>query len=381
MGLELMKKGDNMKYNDAGFRITYNSFVVYDLNDRIKSLMINEINEGNCVLMYAFVNASMGLCLKVIAPGVHHGENFRFFDVFDNNEILRLEDLKDEEMFFIADNEHLKEKHADIIALNDETSDDLKKARSFAFLDEFRDPFYPDNISVRYIRKGYNDEVIQTQLIGLEEHSFIGRLLKDPIQDFKYYEGDIVAFFLRDLEKGEIECYCDLTPDCILRPGDLEDGQLLKEAINVFEDNPCERNLFELMQILRDSELWIPCHVLLDGEENEEGIASFLDAEYPNMLVIDNELVDGHREIEIYPDVLESDDDTYLAAFTSLDDVDDDCKKRYMIHKDILKILDVIEHFEIEVKGLVVNPQYEAWIFPKNLFNLLRMMKSRIMYD
>ena len=51
---------------------------------------------------------------------------------------------------------------------------------------------------------------------------------------------------------------------------DLEDGTLLEDAVRVFRDNRNEETFFEVIQLLRDSYVWIPCSMVLSERDKKK---------------------------------------------------------------------------------------------------------------
>ncbi len=58
-----------------------------------------------------------------------------------------------------------------------------------------------------------------------------------------------------------------MNPDKKITAADLEDGSLLEAAVTAFNRERTEEHLINILTILRDSYVWIPCSVVMSEED------------------------------------------------------------------------------------------------------------------
>ena len=85
----------------------------------------------------------------------------------------------------------------------------------------------------------------------------------------------------------------------------LEDGSYLKRVIGIYNRNQTQLNLFKLLKILRDSDIWIPCNVVM-SERDEEEWTSMLNEkiETEGLDSLAGHLLTSHDPIRMIPDIL-----------------------------------------------------------------------------
>ena len=88
---------------------------------------------------------------------------------------------------------------------------------------------------------------------------------------------DKIAFFPFSPEGGETILISDMNPSRRLTEEDLEDGSLLKEAITIFNNERNESNLIEVMELLRDSNIWVPCTAVM-GENDQKRMEELMES-------------------------------------------------------------------------------------------------------
>ena len=84
-----------------------------------------------------------------------------------------------------------------------------------AFLDACRSPEYPDDVLVYLIQ---DEKTIEgcwwVRIEGIVERHLKGILLNEPDQDFSRHKGDLIEFFVNQMEDGQIVLCAGLESGC-----------------------------------------------------------------------------------------------------------------------------------------------------------------------
>lgn len=372
-----------MKYKDVGFRAVYKQFCAFPLGESIISIASDfpGMDEANCALCYGYIDHEAGLTLDIIAGGIQDGESFRFADTAtDINAIVRIGAVSEEDFFIIEDPDgSLKERYADkldMLATYD-VSEDIEKTREMFFLDGQRHEENIDDVLVYLMRDGLKPEGCWTRICGLGDHWFMGTLLNEPDQDFGYHMGEEIGFYVHQQEDESFICYSDMTPDKELKVEDLEDGSLLEEAVRLFHENRTEDTFFEVIQLLRDSYVWIPCSMVLSERDQKKWEEIIQNAGDDTDSLVGMTLT-NEDEVRMVPDILQNGDDFFFPVFSTAEAMGEYGNGFSKIQKHFLEALALAKNNEKNVKGIVLNAFTEEFILERVLFDTFDKIKSRI---
>ena len=369
-----------MKYDDIGFRGVYRQFVVFPKNKTTTVAAKNfpKIEEANCILGYGYIDREAGLTVEVLAGGIQKGDSFRFFDTtVEIKSMLRIGSVKEDDFWIINDEDggladRYKEK-LDILKGYD-ASEEVEETRSMGFLDECRNAEYPDDIMVILVKEGLEPEGCWTRLTGIGDHFLVGDLINEPYQDFGYHLGEMIGIFVQKNEDGSIICYSDMNPSKELTAEDLEDGSLLKEAVTKFNTDRTEGNFVEIMELLRDSYVWIPCNAIL-SERDQENIIRMLEEKGDDFVGSEIQNADNVR---LVPDILQNGEDYFFPIFSSVEEMGEYGNGFSKIQKHVLEAIALARNNDRKLKGLVLNAFTDPFVLEVDLFDLVEKMKSRL---
>lgn len=375
-----------MKYQETGFRALYKNFAAFPLNDRFRKAMEGYPNadDANCMLVYGYIDHEAGLTLEVLAAGVKREEKFKFFDPSEDTRLfLRVGAVENEEFALFDDSDNsLRNRYARKLEMLDtyNTDEEIEKTREMRFLDDCRHPHYPDDVRVYLMRDGLNPELCWSRIIGLGEHWIMGVLLNEPNQNFDYHQGEKIAFFVEKTEDEKIICYSDMNPSQLLKPEDLEDGSMLREAIAAFNADRTEQGLIQIMEILRDSFVWVPCNAVL-SKLDQKAFADLIDKADGNMdSLVDVEL-SNQENIRMIPDILQNGDQFFFPAFITTEDMGEYGQHFSKVQKHFLEVIALARNNEKNVSGIVINAFTEPWVLDREIFDLVEKMKSRLVRE
>ncbi len=261
-----------MKYSEVGFRAFYHNYVAVPLTENLKTVVRDFPGsaKANCVLTYGYIDHTAGMTLEVLAAAIKSDKGFSFADT--NPEItskIRIGSIMEEECYYFEDEDGgIHERYAAKVDALDDYSigNEVEESRKMSFLDGFRSPEYPDDVMVYLLKDGNQPEGCWVRIEALEKHQIIGTLLNEPNQDFQYHEGEKIAFFVHQTGKDEndIVLVSNMNPSAKVTEEDLEDGTMLEAAIHAFNEERNEDHFLDVLEIIRDSNVWIPCNSVMN---------------------------------------------------------------------------------------------------------------------
>ena len=336
-----------MRFSEVDFRILDDTMVVFPAAEVKENIDLASVRaEDDLLLAYCYIDHLEGLLLVVLASGHKEEDRFVFNDPDGDRKVsLKLSGLGESEFEFYEEDD---DRFYDAISSTGQMdSEDLLMTRGMEFLDSMRKPFDPDAIRVLLRKENVPEEESLVRIEKAQEHRLIGTLCEDPKQSFGYRAGETLAFYVSKKEDGKPYCIADLNYRSVLTKAELEDGSLLKRTIHSFNLDQNENGFAEVLQILRDSELWIP---------------------------VKNDTLLSVSEKELVPGLLQRNDKYYLPVFTDTAEMKDTTKKQPRTRMGMLKAIELAK--KNEVAGIVVNPFTEPFSVHKKLFTTVASMKS-----
>ncbi len=376
-----------MKYNDVGFRAVYHHFAVFPVTDAtrnaVKGFPGEETAEG--VLTYGYYDREAGLTLEVLACAVKHHEFWRFAD--SNPQIrsfIRIDAVTDDDFGLIMDEDgKLAKRYSEKLEVLKayDPSEEIEKSRTFGFLDDARHPQFIDDVQVIFQKDNLKPEACWARIVGLSDRRIWAKLLIEPYQDFGIHEGEDFTFHVqKDEETGKVTCHAQFSALQKMKPEDFEDGSLMRDAIHRFHEDSEGDALFELLQILRDSYVWIPCNAIV-GEEDQKAVERMIKeaGDDPGSLVGKKLISQGN--IRMVPDILRSDDQYFFPVFSAIEDMGEYGKGFSKVQKHFLQAIGLARNnkkYEGGLTGIVINAFTESFVLPRGLYETVEKMVSRV---
>lgn len=357
-----------MKYTETNFRAIYNKLCIFPIDNKVKNSLkeFEGYEKANILLGYGYIDHEAGLTIEVLCLGIENNDERRMFKGNDEITIkLRIGSLENLDFDIIDDNTLLIEFEDKIEMIKDcySVSEGIEESRKMEFLDLRRHPYYPDDVLVFIFKEGLEPEGIWAKICDLdEEFNIIGKILNEPNQNFGYHVGDKISFFVEKNEKGEIGLLCNLNPTMKLKAKDLEGGCMLKEAIISFNKDQNNETFFNVIELLRDSYVWIPCNEMSDEDYGE----------IEKM---------GKRETKLIPDILKNGDDLFLPVFSSCEEMDEYGDGFSKVKMHMLEAVMLALKNKKNLRGIVVNAFTDPFVLEKELFEPFEKLKSRIVEE
>jgi hypothetical protein len=307
------------------------------------------------------------LTFEVIASAYVDGGNARFEDTLcDIRSFIRIGAVENEEFLYFADEDGaLAKRYADKIKFlhHYDADEEGEKTREMPFLDECRHEECIDDVMVYLIKEGRKPEGCWVRISGLGDHFFIGALLNEPDQDFGYHKGEKIAFFIQKTEDERIICISDMNPSKKITAKDLEDGSMLETAVTNFIAERNEDNFLDILEILRDSLVWVPCTAVMS--DTDQACIEF----------------ETQGNTRLIPDILQNKDGFFFPIFSTAEAMGEYGNNFSKIQKHMLDVISLARNNEKDPMGIVLNAFSQPFILDKEVWDIVEKMKSRIRDD
>ncbi|MBQ2657118.1 MAG: SseB family protein [Erysipelotrichaceae bacterium] len=372
-----------MKYSEAGFRPFYHQYVLFPVTAAGSAVSdYKHFNEADSIVTYGYIDHETGFRFEVLSTASIRNDKFQIFDdrPEEKRVFIKAEVINEVEGFAIKDRDGqyaANKELIDLITEGYEQNEEIMNSRMMSFLDESRDPFNIDDVQVQLHKEGNQIEVCWARIEGLEEHVIIGKLLNEPYQDFGYHEGDTIAFFVQKTEDDKIVCISDMNPTAYINREDLEGGQMLRDAIRRFNTERNENSLFDVVELLRDSNVWVPCTAVL-SEADQSAMEQMVKDAGDDLSSIKGKVITSKEQIRMIPDILQNGDDFFFPVFSSAEEMGEYGNGFSKIEVDLLRAINLARNNEKKLKGIVVDAFSEPFVLDAELFDIVEKMKSRI---
>ena len=376
-----------MKYSEVGFRAVYHNFCVFPLTDAIRGALkgFPGAAAAEAALLYGYYDREAGITLEVLGGAVRGEKGWRFGDpAEDIRSFIRIEAVQDVDFSVLREPDdklvNRYGKKLEILKAYD-PSKEIEKSRTFDFLDDARHPVYIDDVQVILAKDGLKPERCWARMTDVSERRLWAKLLNEPDQDFGIHEGEDFTFYVqKDEETGRVTCHAQFSPFEKIDPAVLEDGSLLKKAVLKFHEGDQTDGLFEILQILRDSYVWIPCNAIV-GEEDQKAVEQMIGEAGDDLDSMVGKTFTSRDQIRLVPDILQKDGAFFFPAFSTEEDMGEYGEGFSKLQEHFMTVIDLARNNQYEgseLTGIVINPFTAPFVLPKELFEAVEKMVSRV---
>ena len=371
-----------LKLSETGFRPVYHNFCVFPLLDDLKPAVVDfpGAEEANCILTYGYIDQQAGLTLEVLVCGDMSKDGVKFFDPSDKaRAIIRAGKVLNEGFHYLKSTQELYNRNAEKLATVKEydAPEDVEKTRELTFLDELRHKEYPDDVPVFLVKDGLQPEQCWVRMVGTEDHYIIGDLLNEPDQNFGYHKGERIGFGVQKTEDEKIICISVMNPDIKLTAEDLEDGQMLCDAIAGFNEERTEDGFFEILELLRDSFVWVPCTVQM-GENDTAAIEKMVEQAGDDPESLKGTEFTSQEQTYFVPDILQNGDAFFFPAFSSIEAMGEYGESFSKVRMHMLDVIGAAKNCNQDLVGIVIDAFTEPFVLEEKVYDIVENMKSRI---
>lgn len=149
---------------------------------------------------------------------------------------------------------------------------------------------------------------------------------------------------------------------------DLEDGSVLEAAIRTFNSDRTKENLIDVLIILRDSYVWIPCNAIM-SENDEVRLLEMLESAEEGSLV--GSTFSNKNDVRMVPDILQNGDKYFFPVFSNVEAMGEYGNNFSKVQKHFIEAIHMAKVNEKELEGIVINAFSEPMIIDKELFGII----------
>lgn len=234
-----------------------------------------------------------------------------------------------------------------------------------------------EKIDVILIKNPNEPEKVTVSYLDEMDNFLMGVLEDEPKQDFGYHKGENIAFFPFTDDRGTTIYICDMNPSVQITEEDLADGKMLEEAVSRFNSNRNNDTFIDVLEILRDSIVYVPYNAVL-SDRDQERFEKIINKAGENL----DELVGlefvAEDETRLIPDILENSGNHFFPIFSTEEAMGAYGDNFSKIPQNILDIIPLARNNDKKPVGIVLNAFSEPFILDKEVWDIVAKMKSRL---
>ena len=372
-----------MTLSQSGFRPAYYHFCAFPLNAERRQALAGwpGAADADCMLTRGYIDPEAGLTLEVLALGARKEGQCVFFGTNPSNRVMfRAESLQEEEFLFFADTDgRIAADFAEkLLPLQTYAAPEaLERTREIPVLDPCRHPLFPDRVKVQLRQEGVEPEEAWALIDHAEEHRVVARLLHTPERMRGFTEGNSIGFFLEKNAEGRTIAVAELEPDKWLTRAELQDGSLLRAAIRAFTEKRTEENFTEIILLLRDSTVYVPCHTLL-SDEDRKAVEKMVKEANGDPERLKGKTFSNTASVTLVPDILENGERLYFPVFSSREEMGEYGKHISPVPRTFLDAITLAKNNEQKPVAIVVDAFTHPYALPADLYKVVEGCRSRI---
>lgn len=146
--------------------------------------------------------------------------------------------------------------------------------------------------------------------------------------------------------------------------------KMLKEAVEHFKSNRNEQSFIEVLDILRDSCVVVPCTAVF-SDRDTDAVEKMLEELNWDPEQLTDKVFTTQDEVRLVPDVLQNGEDFFFPIFSSTDEMGEYGDSFSKIEKHIADVIPLARNNEKCVKGIVLNAFTDPFVLDAGLFDLI----------
>lgn len=227
--------------------------------------------------------------------------------------------------------------------------------------------------SVIFVKNGCEPEVVPVSFIDkLDDKCYLGVVLSEPQQNFGVHQGNTISYFPYTEDDDYTIFICDfnlMQDEEYFDKEVFSNGRLLEGAIVVLKADANKKRLFNLLHLLRDCEVCIPCVAHMSER----------DLKYFTEIVpeLEDKVGQTKDEVRLVPDILMSEGEFYFPVFSRPEEMGEYGNKVSIIQDNFLRAITLAKNNEKHISGIVINPFSNQLVIPRELWGFVERMESR----
>ena len=171
-----------------------------------------------------------------------------------------------------------------------------------------------------------------------------------------------------------------MNPSVQITEEDLADGKMLEEAVSKFNSNKNNDAFIDVLEILRDSIVYVPYNAVL-SDRDQERFEEIINKAGENL----DELVGlefvAEDETRLIPDILEKSGNYFFPIFSTEEAMGEYGDNFSKIPQNILDIIPLARNNDKKPVGIVLNAFSEPFILDKEVWDIVEKLKSRLVKE
>ena len=381
-----------MNYKDTGFRLFYHNFCALPISDCTRGILedyrddfekdAEDIKEANGILTYGYYDREAGMTLEVLAAAFMKDGMASFKSLRSDRRIfIRASEIMDEDVSYFSDEDGRmrKQYHDRLEQLHGyDVSEEIENSRMMDFLDDSRHPVYIDDVMVYLVKEGLKPEGCWASICGLGEHVIYAFLLNEPEQDFGCHAGSRIPFHVQEMEDGKNICISQ--PDTMekISAKDLEDGSMLEQAVKKYHEKPTDSGFIDILEILRDSVVWVPYMAIL-SDEDQEMFEELFKAAGGKPELMEGEVFRSKGNTKLVPDIISNGEkELFFPVFSTKEAMKDREEPFSKIPQRFTDVITQMENHKENLNGIVLNAYTQNFVLTGDVLELVKNMPSRL---
>lgn len=148
------------------------------------------------------------------------------------------------------------------------------------------------------------------------------------------------------------------------------DEKMLKEAVVRFQSDRNKQNFIEVLDILRDSYVVVPCSAVF-SDRDTSSVEKMLKEHNWDPEQLTDVIFTTKDEVRLIPDILQNGTDFFFPIFSSAEEMGEYGDNFSKIEKHIADVIPLARNNEKCVKGIVLNAFTDPFVLDVKLFDLV----------
>lgn len=154
-------------------------------------------------------------------------------------------------------------------------------------------------------------------------------------------------------------------------------NQILNDAVERFKTIKTESNLLDVLEILRDCHVWIPCTAIMSGIDGDM-IKKMVEDAGDDIKSLEGMEFTTKDQVRLIPDILQNGDALYFPIFSTAEEMGDYGRNFSKVEKHMLEAISLARNNDKNLAGIVLDAFSNPFVIDAKLFDLVESMKSRI---
>ncbi|WP_072031629.1 ADP-ribosylglycohydrolase family protein [Anaerovibrio sp. RM50] len=158
---------------------------------------------------------------------------------------------------------------------------------------------------------------------------------------------------------------------------ELSDGALLREAIRKYKYWNTDDSFWNLLAVLRDSNVWIPCNAI-SGSKDQTSLNKIIQMAGDNLDSLVGMEFTNEEPVRLVPVIISNGEDDFIPVFSSVEVMGEYENQYSKVAKHFLEILEIAQFYKNRIFGIVLNPFTEPVILHLEMAEIVEKIRSRV---